>query len=151
MSAELLIQNGDNVFLPVTQENIEWTTERKGNPGKLTFKVHLDESFEITEGNAVRFKWNGENIFYGFVFSKKMDKDRIITVTAYDQLRYLKSKDTYVYENKTAGELIQMVAADFKLQIGDIVDTGYKIPSRVEDNQTLLQNKSQMYVMYDDF
>ena len=162
MSAELLIQNGSKVYIPVVQEDIEWTTERKGSPGKLTFKVHLDDALDITEGNAVRFRWNGSNIFYGFIFSKKMDKERIITVTAYDQLRYLKNKDTYVYENKTASEVIKMIAADFQMQTGSIEDTEFKIESRVEDNQTLfdiiqnaldltLQNKKYMYVMYDDF
>jgi hypothetical protein len=162
MSAELLIQNGNKVFMPVVQEDITWTTERKGSPGKLQFKVHLDDTLDITEGNAVRFKWNGANIFYGFIFSKKMDKDRIITVTAYDQLRYLKNKDTYVYENKTAGEVIQMIAADFQMQTGSIEDTGFKIASRVEDNKTLfdiiqnaldatMENQKYMYVMYDDF
>lgn len=162
MAAELLIQNGNKVFIPVVEEDIQWTTERKGSPGKLTFKVHLDNALDITEGNAVRFRWNGANIFYGFIFSKKMDKDRIITVTAYDQLRYLKNKDTYVYENKTAGEVIQMIAKDFQMQCGSIEDTGFKIASRVEDNQTLfdiiqnaldltLENQKYMYVMYDDF
>lgn len=162
MSAELLIQNGKKVFVPVVEENIEWSTERAGSPGKLTFKVHLDNALDITEGNAVRFKWNDNNIFYGFIFSKKMDKDRIITVTAYDQLRYLKNKETYVYENKTAGEVIKMIASDFGMQTGTIEDTGYKIPSRVEDGKTLfdiiqnaldltLQNQKYMYVMYDDF
>lgn len=162
MSAELLIQNGNKVFIPVVQEDIEWTTERKGSPGKLTFKVLLDDALDITEGNAVRFKWDGSNIFYGFIFSKKMDKDRIITVTAYDQLRYLKNKDTYVYENKTAGEVIKMICDDFQMQTGDIEDTGFKIASRVEDSQTLfdiiqnaldvtLENQKYIYVMYDDF
>lgn len=162
MAAELLIQNGNKVFIPVVQEDIQWTTERKGNPGKLTFKVHLDDVLDITEGNAVRLKWNDANIFYGFIFSKKMDKERIITVTAYDQLRYLKNKDTYVYKNKTAGEVIQMICADFQMQTGSIEDTGFKIASMVEDNQTLfdiiqnaldatMKNQKYMYVMYDDF
>lgn len=159
---ELLIQNGSKVFIPVVLDGIEWSTERYGSPGKLTFKVLLDDTLDITEGNAVRFKWNDSNIFYGFIFSKKMEKDRIITVTAYDQLRYLKNKATYVYENKTAGEVIKMIASDFGLQTGTIEDTGYKIASRVEDGKTLfdiiqnaldetLVNLSYMYVMYDDF
>lgn len=162
MSAELLIQNGNKVFIPVVQESIEWTTERAGTPGKLTFKVYLDDGLDITEGNAVRLKWNGDNIFYGFIFSKKMDKEKMITVTAYDQLRYLKNKDTYVYEGKTAGEVIKMICDDFQMQTGTLEDTGYKIPSMVEDNQTLfdiiqnaldatMENQKYMYVMYDDF
>lgn len=77
-------------------------------------------------------------------------------------LRYLKNKDTYVYKNKTAGEVIQMICADFQMQTGSIEDTGFKIASMVEDNQTLfdiiqnaldatMKNQKYMYVMYDDF
>lgn len=162
MSAELLIQNGTKVYSPAVEEGIEWTTERSGAPGKLTFKVLLDDVLDISEGNAVRFKWNDNDVFYGFIFSKKRDKEKAYTITAYDQLRYLKNKETYVYENKTAGEVVQMICDDFAMQTGEIEDTGYVIPSRVEDNQTLfdiiinaldqtLTNTGDMYVMYDDF
>lgn len=162
MAAELLIQNGSQVFIPAVEEGIEWTTERAGTPGKLTFQVHLDQALNIAEGNPVRFRWDGANVFYGFIFSKKMTKERVLTVTAYDQLRYLKNKDTYVYENKTAAELLRMIAADFQMQTGNLEDTGFKIASRVEDNVALidmiqnaldltLENQKYMYVMYDDF
>lgn len=162
MSAELLIYNGKKIFIPVVEEGIEWSTERAGSPGKLTFKVHQDDVLNITEGNAVRFKFDKNKVFYGFIFSKKMDKDKIITITAYDQLRYLKNKETYVYENKTAGEVIKMICDDFKMQVGSIEDTKYKIASRVEDGQTLfdiiynaldltLTNTNNLYTMYDDF
>lgn len=162
MSAELLIQNENTVYAPSVLEDIQWTTERISTPGKLTFKVIADSKLNITEGNAVRLKWNGANIFYGFIFSKQIDKDRVMTITAYDQLRYLKNKDTYVIENKSANEIIKLICDDFNMQAGELADTGYKIASSVEDNQTLfdiienaldttLTNTKQMYVMYDDF
>ena len=162
VNVELLIQSGDKVFSPIVQEGITWTTERKGCPGDLQFKVVKDDIISFQEGDAVRLKVNGVNIFYGFVFKKKRDKDHIISVTAYDQLRYLKNKDTYVYENKTASELIQMITTDFQLQTGSIEDTKFKIASRVEENSSLfdmiqnaldltLSNQKQMYVLYDDF
>ena len=67
-----------------------------------------------------------------------------------------------MYEDKTAGDLTGMLAADFNLQTGNIEDTGYRIASRVEDNSTLfdivqnaldltLQNTMQMYVLFDDY
>jgi hypothetical protein len=162
MNIELLIQHGKTLFQPAIEEGITWTTERKGCPSILTFNVLKDATSDFTEGDAVRLKIDGQDVFYGFIFSKSRDKDRIITVTAYDQLRYLKNKDTYVYEGKTAGELIQMIANDFHLNLGVIEDTAYKIPSRVEDNQTLfdiiqmaldltLQATGKMYVLYDKF
>ena len=162
VNVELLIQHGNKVFSPSVQEGITWSTERKGCPGELQFKVIKDDELTITEGDAVRLKVNGSKIFYGFIFKLKRDKGETIDVTAYDQLRYLKNKDTYVYENKTAGELIKMIAEDFRMQVGHIENTGFKIKSRVEENTSLfdmiqnaldltMENKSKMYVMYDDF
>ena len=159
---ELIIQNGSDIYIPIVEDTITWKTERKGVPGQLDFSVLDDGNIKIEEGNAVSFKVEGHNVFYGFIFTLKRDKDNIISVTAYDQLRYFKNKDTYVYRNKTAGEFIRMVAEDFELQCGDIEDTGYKIPSRVEENTTLfdmiqntlditIENKKEMYVLYDDF
>lgn len=162
MTYELLIQHRSKVYQPIVTGEIQWQTERKGVQGSLTFKVVKDATLNFTEGDAVRLKVDGQKVFYGFVFQKKRDKQGIITVTAYDQLRYFKNKDTYVYSNKTASEVVQMVAKDFNLQCGTLEDTKFKIESRVEDNQTLfdivqnaldltLQSKKEMYVLYDDF
>ena len=163
MNIELLITDsaGKIAYLPVVEEGIEWSTERS-SPGKLTFKVIKDDVINFREGAAVRLKVDGKPVFFGFVFSKKRDKKQIITVTAYDQLRYLNNKDTCVYENKTASQLVRMIAADFSLNVGTIEDTKFVIPSRVEDNTSLfdmignaldltLTNTKQMFVLYDDF
>lgn len=162
VDVELLIQHENRIYEPVVEEGITWSTERKNAPGQLTFKVVKDDIINFTEGDAVRMKVNGTGVFYGFVFKKKRDKSNIITVTAYDQLRYLKNKDTYVYTNKTASEFISMIAADFQMNVGTIEDTQFKIASRVESNTSLfdmignaldltLQNMKYMYVLYDDF
>ena len=164
MNVELLIADpsGSKAYLPIVEEGIEWTTERRSTPGKLTFKVVKDSIINFQEGAAVRLKVDGKGVFFGFVFSKKRDKDQIITVTAYDQLRYLNNKDTYVYENKTAAQFIKMIAADFSLNVGVIEDTPFVIASRVEDNTSLfdmienaldleLQNNGNMFILYDDF
>lgn len=164
MEIELLVSDtaGEKAYIPVVEEGIEWTTERRSSPGKLTFSIVKDELMDFQEGAAVRMKVDGEPVFFGFVFTKKRDKDQIIEVTAYDQLRYLNNKDTYVYENKTASQLVQMIADDFSLNVGKLEDTGFVIASRVEDNTSLfdmienaldltLQNRREMFVLYDDF
>ena len=161
MNVELLIQ-GSKLYAPIVEEGIQWTTERVGSPSILKFTVIKDDEIAFQEGDAVRMKVDGQNVFYGFVFSKKRNKDHHIEVTAYDQLRYLKNKDTYVYENKTAAQLIEMIASDFNLNLGSIESTGFVIPSRVEDNQSLfdiiqnaldeeLQNKGELFCLYDNF
>ena len=149
------------MFSSIVKDSIKWETERKGAPSKLTFTVIKDKTADFNEGNPVLFKYNGKNVFYGFVFSKSRDKEHHINVTAYDQLRYLKNKQTYAYKNKSADELIRMIAKDFKLQIGELESTGYKMDD-IQDNATLFDiiqnslnetilNKNQMFVLYDDF
>ena len=82
------------------------------------------------------------------------------TVTAYDQLRYLKNKDSYNYDKLTVGEVIQMIARDFNLQTGTLADTGYLL-SRNEKDSTLFDiilnaldltmiYTGKIYVLYDD-
>lgn len=164
LKAELLIasDSGDKLYAPVIEQGIEWTTERRSTPGKLTFKVVKDDIISFSEGAAVRLKVDGKPVFFGFAFKKSRDKEPIISVTAYDQLRYLKNKDTYIYENKTAAQFIKMLAADYLLKVGTVEDTGFVIPSRIEENTTLfdmienaldltLQNSKEMFVLYDDF
>ena len=164
MNVELLVGNesGTKVYQPAVQEGVEWSTERRSTPGKLVFKVLKDDILDLSEGSPVRLRVDGDNVFFGFVFKQQRTKDQIITVTAYDQLRYLKNKDTKVYENKTASQFISMLAADFQLNVGTLENTGYVIPSRVEENTALfemienaldltLTNTGEMFVLYDDF
>jgi len=164
MSVELLVgsESGTKVYQPAVEEGIEWSTERRSTPGKLVFKVLKDDILDFSEGSPVRLRVDGDNVFFGFVFKQQRTKDQIITVTAYDQLRYLKNKDTKVYENKTASQFISMLAADFQLNVGTLENTGYVIPSRVEENTALfemienaldltLTNTGEMFVLYDDF
>lgn len=160
--SKLYINSSGRLFECVIEEGVTWETHRKSTPGKLTFNIIKDEVLGFHEGDAVRFEYDGHKIFYGFVFTKKRTNNRIITVTAYDQLRYFKNKDTYVYKNKTASQLLQMIASDFGLKTGLLTDTKHVIPSRVEDNQELFtifnnalsittQYTGETYVLYDDF
>lgn len=141
-------------------EGVSWETQRMGSPGKLTFSLILDGE-EPKEGAPVRFTWDGKDVFYGFLFTKERSKNGILKVTAYDQLRYLKNKDTIVYKNKTADQLVKMLCEDFGLVCGTLDSTGYIIESRIEDNSTIfdmiynaldltIMSTGKMYVLYDD-
>ncbi|MBD5461516.1 MAG: hydrolase [Lachnospiraceae bacterium] len=164
MKVELFIagENGTEIYIPAVEDGIEWSTERWGVPGKLTFKILADDILNFSEGAAVQLRVDGAKVFFGFVFTQKRDKENRISVTAYDQLRYLKNKDTYMYENQTASEVIRMIVGDFALNAGEIEDTGYVIAERSEWDTSLfdiiqnalditLVNTRQMFVLYDDF
>lgn len=162
MGYELIIQHGKTVMYPPIVDGVTVEWERYGQPGKLTFEVVKTDGLSFEEGDACRFTVDGTHLFYGFVFEKSRSgsNPKNIKVTVYDQLYYLKNKDTYVYSNKTATEVVKMIAEDFGLNLGTLDDTGYKIATRTEENATLfdiIQNaldattkaKTEMYVLYD--
>ena len=136
MSIELLIQNGSTIYYPV-EEGAKLTLERKGTPGKLEFTVVKGPGLNFAEGDPVKLTVNGTAMFYGFVFKKKRDKGGTIDVVAYDQLRYLKNKDTITEEGLKASDLLKRIATDFRLNLGTVEDTGYTLETIVEENQTL--------------
>lgn len=146
-------------------DSVQLVTKRRATPAKLTFKIARDvvEAGKIVfeEGDAVALMYNETDMFWGYIFKKQRTKEQIITVTAYDQTRYLKTKETYCY-SKTATELIRTICNDYKLQVGTLADTDYMINERVEDNQSLwdiIYNALDMtniytgkgYLLYDDF
>lgn len=159
---ELQIQNGKKIYIPSVEEGIKLKSVRKGTPGQLTFSVAKDSLLRFTEGNAVRMKVDGKNAFYGYVFKKNRSSKDIIETTCYDQLRYFKNKDTYIYKKKTADKLLKMICNDFNLKAGKLADTKYVIDKKTEQNKTLfdiiqnaldetMQSKNKLYVLYDDF
>ncbi len=162
MRVEILIKNGNTYYMPQVDGEITLTSERKGSPATLKFTVVKDDVLNFTEGNVVLLKVDDVGMFYGFVFSKSRSDNNFIIVTAYDQLRYFKNTYTYCYENKTASELLQLIANEQRITTGTIEDTVYKIAYNEEINQTLfdiilnaldetIDNRTEMYVLYDDF
>lgn len=159
---ELTILNNDVIYKPIIEGKVTWETIRQGVPGKLSFNVVKDDIINFQEGNAVGFKLNNRAVFYGFVFTKSRSNQNIISVTAYDQLRYLKNKTYYQYENKAASDILRELVERFGMMAGDIEDTAYKIPHKNEEGKTLfdiiqnaldetLQVAHKMYVLFDDF
>jgi hypothetical protein len=159
----LIVEHNGVLTQPAIEDGVSLTWERYGTPGKLSFKVVKDfsDTAGFVEGDAVRFSADGANMFFGFVFKKSRDREQRISVTAYDQLRYLKNKDTVQYENKKASELLAMLAGDYNLRLGTVEDTGHYM-SRTDDNASLfdvlqtaldttLRETGRLYVLYDDF
>lgn len=155
----VVIQNGDNLFEVPVKDGAKLALERKSMPGKFTFESLYDTEFPVDEGSSVLVYIDDVKIFFGWVFTRQKSKDGWISYTAYDQLRYLKNKDTLVYVNKTADQLVKIIAERFGLKCGTITSTGY-IRSAVEDNTSLfdmiqnalddtLLSKNKVYVLYD--
>lgn len=142
-------------------ESCEWVTNRTGQPGKFTFTYLKDKDVTFTEGDVVRFSVDGHVQFYGWVFTRSETRWGEVSVTCYDRLRYLKANASYTFYSQSAGDILRQIAGDLQLDVGTVEDTGYKLPSLVEQDQTCLDilqtaieqtllNTGRVFVLYDD-
>ena len=140
----------------------KWTTKRTGSPASFEFEVLKDQDVIWKHGGIIAVKNGKTGVFYGYIFKITETANGVVRITAYDQTRYLKNKDTYVFTGKRADQITALIAADLGLKIGTLENTGYVIPSLVEDNKTLfdiilkaldltLINTGQMFFLWDDY
>lgn len=159
---QLVIAHKDAYYEPSIIDNMTVTWERKGAPGILKFTCYKDKVLKIAYGDPVSLVVDDVKFFFGYVFNLKYGHNNDIEVTAYDQLRYFKNKDSYIYKGKRADQLLTTIATDFGLKCGKLANTKYKIPKKSEDNKTLfdiiqnalddtLTNTGNMFVLYDKF
>ncbi|MCR8981576.1 hypothetical protein [Brevibacillus laterosporus] len=166
---EILLDNKNGNVWDITDivTDVTWKTSRIGRPSSLSFSfidqgIFQDEAFQINNGDILRFRKDGTNVFYGYVMTIESGMDENVKITAYDQLRYLLSNDTYKFVNKTATEIIQKIAGDVGLKTGSLESSGYKIPTMLEDDKKLLDiickaldltilSNGKNFVLYDDF
>lgn len=161
----ILYQNtrtGDAYDVTTLVSAAKWATKRTGSPASIELSVLANTGVAWDHGGILAVKDGSAGIFYGYVFKLSQTDKGIISVTAYDQTRYLKNKDTYVFAGQRADQITAQIAADFGVKTGVLANTGYVIPSMVEDNQTLIDiiakaldytlvNTGKMFYLWDDY
>jgi hypothetical protein len=159
---EFLVKVDEKVY-EISQLVSKVTFKDSFNEGCSTLEfAYINEDLNITNGSVVSFKYNSTDIFYGYVFKVSRNKGKEITVTAYDQLRYCKAKDTIVILNDTVTTLATRMCNYFHLKKGILKDTGYKLATEVKDDNTWLDiiysgigdtltNKGEWYLLRDEF
>ena len=166
-------QKGDKFehFIPATYEGVEWNIPRKGSPSRLTCTVIKDKlmgEIGFHEGDEIRLLYKGQPVFKGNIFEKDRDKYHHITITAYDQLRYLKNKFSYTLKGMRHDKIIQRIFDDEKLVYEFVptmttisqrnyaeLETYFDIIYRALDEHSLAKGKlisdyTDLYTMFDD-
>lgn len=143
--------------------DLEITTNIEDDPGKATFNIIKCDGIEFWEGATVSIQVDAYKMFKGYVFSKKRDKNvDIISVTCYDQLRYLKNKDSYVFENMTSDEIFAKICNDFVLKYRVVDKSSHICTPRSNDATALyemikaalddtLTHSKQWYIIRDNY
>lgn len=108
-----------------------WTTQRLGAAGTLRFTLLKKGGVTFFEGDPVIFSVDEQTLFSGYVFTKNKSHQDWIEVICYDQLRYLKAKQSYVFTGLSASDICKRLANELELQLGTIETTDYIIPSLI--------------------
>lgn len=129
----LLIDDKEGNIHALPHGKIQLKHSIEGKVGSMEFQYFSQNEYKIKNGQVVRLEMDEEVIFYGYVF--KVTKDKI---TCYDQLRYLKYKDSKYFDNKKASEILSIIANENNIKTGTIEDTKYVIPKQISDEKEWL-------------
>lgn len=164
MDVELIIQsieNGKAFEISQLTTEISWTTDIEDQPGKLEIEMLPDSNVLLNEGDIVRMKFEGRNIFYGKVF-KKGKKSGNWSITAYDNKRYLQNEDTLVFGASRSDERFLNICKISGLP-GKVRDrSNYRLPQVIHDSKSYysmledalthtLINGGMWYIIRDNF
>ena len=106
---------------------IKWTTSRIGVAGKLTFDLIKHSEIICHEGDQVRLTVDGHSYFLGYIFAKSKTQEKI-SITCYDMLKYLKSKQSYNFVGQTLTNVVNKIAEDYNLTKGIIEESEFVLP-----------------------
>lgn len=149
------------IYEPPALSGLSWETSRKSMPGTVRLQIIDRNGLGFGLGDFLSLTDGDQDIFMGYIFKISRSEDGIVTITAYDQLRYFKNKDTKIYKSLTTGNLLRAIAQDYQLTLGECDDTGYPI-SRVEEDAELfdmindsitetVRATGNLYVLWDDY
>lgn len=117
--------------------DIKYVSPWNNGAGMLTFEYPGDEMY--SNGATVVFRYNGEDIFYGWLFRSQQSK-KTIKCTCYDQRRYLKAKNTIMRPVEPLDAFVNRVLSSFseRIRIGKVDNTEVPLGKYFFDNKTHL-------------
>lgn len=134
---EFLVEvNGEIFEISELVKSISFTDSLNNGCSKLEFS-YIDDNLNIENGSVIRYQ-NDDIKFFGSVYKYGRNKKAEVTVTAYDQLRKAKAKDTIVCKNDTATTLVNKMCNYFNMKKGLLTETKYKLPVSVQVDKTWL-------------
>ena len=128
-----------------------WSGEVTGQPGRLEFELVRDGVLQFYEGSRIILQADGQDLFFGWVFSKSRKDNHTTKVIAYDQLRYLKNTDCYGFAQMTASDIFAKICADFQLRNHVVHSSQFVLPQKLYKDKTLaniIQDSMQLTLIH---
>lgn len=141
MEVKVTIQdNNTGILYDVSNslDNFDITFKRRGTATRMSGLFHNTQNINIGKGSKVYVYVDGELFFAGYYFEDNFDRWKDTNFVCYDQLRYLKSNDSFIFKGQTATQVIDYICKYLGLKTGLMENTGYSIPYMIETNRSFL-------------
>ena len=142
---ELLVETQECVYdISNCCKDISWSESLNEGAGSLEVS-YISDGFVVQNGDSVRLTYNdrADGIFWGNIFKVSGDQSGVIKFTAYDQLRYAKTKEMIILEKGTLKDLVQNMCTFLSLKPGTMEDSGYILPAIASSDKTWLDEINQ--------
>ncbi|MFT4413184.1 hypothetical protein ACLM5H_04910 [Fredinandcohnia humi] len=140
----VLYNNGkQQIYLDEIVTSVTWS----GDIMQASRKLEVDLSntvngrtraIDIEQGKEIRFFNGKKELFRGVIFADDINARGQHRLVAYDENIYLtRNKDTRIFKNMTASQIVKRLCNDFRIKMGKIDDTKYVIPKLILRDKTL--------------
>lgn len=127
-------------------KSVRWSGDIKQASRKLVVELSNTDDLrkvliQFEKGNELRLVVDEKReLFRGVLFADSINTGGQMTLTAYDENIYLtKNKDTKIFRNQTASNIVKRLCNEFSIPFGEVQDTGYVIPKLVFRDKTLFE------------
>ena len=141
MNLRVIVEDNEtNKRLDISElvQELTWTTHLQGVAGQVSFTM-IPSDFNFNPGSKV---WvsipNKANIFAGRIFTAALTKTKCLNLTCYDQTRYLKNRDTYIFKNMAVHQIFEKICKDYELDYEIAARVNYICAPRTQDGIALM-------------
>ncbi len=140
----ILFNNENAVDISELVLEVQWKGRKGASSRSIKVKLldddgynHARSGIDATEGHQCIFSYNGSELFRGMIMTQTQTDKKTMSITAYDNGIYLaNNKDTFTYENKTAGDIFADCCTRFGLPVGEVAECKYRIPEFIKSKTT---------------
>lgn len=118
-------------------KNLKLITTMNFAASELDFDLVTDDKLLIPyTGDIITFRWDKKKVFYGYVFKYSVNKDKTVSVVAYDKLRYLKNQDSIVFKTNTVTDRFNEVCKRAGLAHSVKGSSSHKLEAEIADGKS---------------
>lgn len=128
----IYFKDGIQYFLEDAVESVKWSGDIKQASRKLDVSLMNLGDVSIENGKEIRFYYNDVELFRGIIFETSINQIGEMSITVYDELKYLTTNnENRLFKSTKASSIVSTLCGDFGIPVGTVTDTGYAIKKMI--------------------